>query len=211
MVHIQEIVNSLFTSKTYIIHRDGNENAWLVDIGDIEPVVSYLSEKNLRPEGVFLTHGHFDHLYGINNFIEKYPNCKVYATPFCIECLASPKLNMSKYHESPVSYDGDNVIALHEGKEICLFDTEPAMHVYETPGHNPGCMTMVFGNMIFTGDSFIPQIKVVTNVPGGDKIKAQESLERILQLSINKTIYPGHGEVFKFGEIREYYEKYIKL
>ena len=77
MVHIQEIVNSLFTSKTYIIHRDGNENAWLVDIGDIEPVVSYLSEKNLRPEGVFLTHGHFDHLYGINNLIARLSSEKV--------------------------------------------------------------------------------------------------------------------------------------
>lgn len=211
MVHIQEIVNSLFTSKTYIIYREGEEKAWLVDIGDIEPVVAFLNEKNLRPEGVFLTHGHFDHIYGINNLIEKYPNCKVYATPYCIECLASPKLNMSKYHESPKSYDGDNVVTIHEGDEISLFDTEPAMRVYETPGHNPGCMTMAFGDMIFTGDAFIPKIKVVTNVPGGDKIKAQESLERILRLSINKIIYPGHGGVFKFGEIREYYEKYIKL
>lgn len=210
MVHIQEIVNSLFTSKTYIIYCEGEEKAWLIDIGDIEPVVSFLNEKNLRSEGVFLTHGHFDHIYGINKLIEKYPKCKVYATPYCIECLASPKLNMSKYHENPISYEGYNVIELYEGDEICLFDNEPAMWVYETPGHNPGCMTMVLGNMIFTGDSFIPKVKVVTNIPGGDKLKAQESIGKILRLSIDKTIYPGHGEVFRFGEVREYYEKYIK-
>lgn len=209
MVHIQEIVNSLFTSKTYIIYREGDEKAWLVDIGDIEPVVAFLNEKNLRPEGVFLTHGHFDHIYGINNLIEKFPNCKVYATPYCIECLASPKLNMSKYHESPISYDGDNVIERREGDEICIFDNEPVMRIYETPGHNPGCMTMVLGNMIFTGDAFIPKVKVVTNIPGGDKIKANVSLEKILRLSIDNTIYPGHGEKFCFGEVREYYEKYI--
>ena len=136
MIKIKSIVNSLFASNTYIIYQEGVEKAWLVDIGDIEPVVSFLNEKKLRAEGVFLTHGHFDHLYGIKNLIEIFPSCKVYATSCCKECLASPKLNMSKYHESPISYVSNNVVEMHEGDEICLFDNEPAMRVYETPGHN---------------------------------------------------------------------------
>lgn len=211
MVHIHEIVNSLFTSKTYILYCDGVEKTWLVDIGDIEPVVSFLNGKNLMVEGVFLTHGHFDHIYGINNLIENYPNCKVYATSYCIEYLASPKLNMSKYHESPMSYEGDNVIEMHEGDEICLFDNDSVMRFYETPGHTLGCMTMILGNNIFTGDAFIPRVKVVTSIPGGDKEKALESIGRILRLAIDKTIFPGHGDVFHFGEVREYYDNYIKL
>lgn len=40
----KEIVNSVFTSKTYILSQVGYDNAWLVDKGDIEPVLFSLEE-----------------------------------------------------------------------------------------------------------------------------------------------------------------------
>ena len=72
MIQIKEIVNSIFTSKTYILFCEGEDKAWLVDIGDIEPVVAFLQEKKLMVEGVFLTHGHFDHIYGLPSLLEHY-------------------------------------------------------------------------------------------------------------------------------------------
>ncbi len=64
MIQIKEIVNSIFTSKTYILFLEGVKEAWLVDIGDIEPVVAFLGENHLGLAGVFITHGHFDHILG---------------------------------------------------------------------------------------------------------------------------------------------------
>lgn len=63
MIQFKEIVNSIFTSKTYILYCEGEDRARLVDVGDIEPVMEFLQERKLMVEGVFLTHGHFDHIY----------------------------------------------------------------------------------------------------------------------------------------------------
>ena len=192
MIQIREIVNSIFTSKTYILFCEGDHRAWLVDIGDVKPVVAFLEKKSLKVEGVFLTHAHFDHFYGLPELTNHYPQCKVYVTEYTKEGLASDKLNMSRYHETPVTFEGGNVLAVHEGDEIVLFDNEHAMHFYETPGHNPGCLTMVLGDMIFTGDAYIPGIGTNTQLPHADKGQAQHSLKRILKMAEGKKIFSGH-------------------
>lgn len=192
MINIHDITNTIFTSKTYILSKEGEDKAWLVDIGDVEPVLEYLNEKKLTVEGVFFTHAHFDHIYGIVSLMEAFPDCKVYVTEYAKEGLASEKLNMSKYHEAPLSYKGDNVIVMHEGDRMKLFEGEPEMEFYETPGHNPGCLTMVIGDIIFTGDAYIPGIGVNTIPPKSNKEQAKESLERILKLAKGKKILSGH-------------------
>ncbi|MBO6254987.1 MAG: MBL fold metallo-hydrolase [Bacteroidaceae bacterium] len=192
MIQIKEVVNSIFTSKTYILYCEGEDRAWLVDIGDIEPVIDFLQEKKLMVEGVFLTHGHFDHIYGLPSLFEYYPNCKVYTTEFGKKSLASDKLNMSRYHEMPIIYEGGNVVVVHEGERLKLFDGEPLLEFYETPGHNPGCLTMVLGDKIFTGDAYISGVGANTQLPHANKEQAQQSLERILKLVEGKEIFSGH-------------------
>lgn len=192
MLQIKEFVNSVFTSMTYVIYKEGEVKAWLVDIGDTEPVMAFLQEKRIGVEGVFLTHGHFDHIYGLPRLVEKYPDCKIYATEFCEKSLASDKLNMSRYHEMPIVYDGENVVVVHEGDTELLFDQEPLIQFYETPGHNPGCLTMVLGDKIFTGDAYIPGVGANTQLPHANKEQAVQSMERILKLAEGKTTLSGH-------------------
>ncbi|MBQ9674341.1 MAG: MBL fold metallo-hydrolase [Bacteroidaceae bacterium] len=192
MICIHDITNSIFTSKTYILYRNDDRKAWLVDIGDIEPVIEFLNQHNLSAEGVFLTHGHFDHIYGLNSLVEAFPNCKVYATEYTKQVIASDKLNMSRYHETPFAYQGDDIVVVRDGEGMCLFDDEPPMIFYETPGHNPGCLTMVLGNLIFTGDAYIPGVKVNTILPHANKELAKQSLDKILKLAEGRTILSGH-------------------
>lgn len=192
MIQIKEFVNSIFTSKTYILYREGKDVAWLVDIGDVAPVVSFLKAKGLIVRGVFLTHAHFDHIYGLEDLIKFFPDCKVYCTKYAKEALASDKLNMSKYHGTPIIYQKGNVVVAHEGDQMTLFEDEPQMEFYETPGHNPGCLTMVMGDLIFTGDAYIPGVGANTQLPYSDKQLAKQSLDRILNLTIGRRLYPGH-------------------
>lgn len=192
MIEIHDITNTIFTSKTYILSKDGEDKAWLVDIGDIEPVLSYLKARNLVAEGVFLTHAHFDHIYGLEALVDKFPECKVFVCEYAKQALASEKLNMSRYNGTPFSYSRDNVIVVKEGESITLFDGEPEMLFYETPGHNPGCLTMVVGNKLFTGDSYIPGVGANTKLPRADKEQAKVSLERIIKLAEGKTVLSGH-------------------
>ena len=192
MILVEEIVNSIFTSKTYILYQEGKDRAWLVDIGDIEPVIGFLDERHLSVEGVILTHGHFDHIYGLKSIMELFPDCHVYATEFTRLSLASDKLNMSRYHETPFTYEGDRVIIVHEGDSVRLFGNGPVLQFYETPGHNPGCLTAVAEDAVFTGDAYIPGVGANTQLPHADKVRAQESLERILKLAEGRTVFSGH-------------------
>ena len=192
MIKVKEIINSIFTSKTYILFREGDDKAWLVDIGDVTPTISFLDEKRLTVEGVFITHAHFDHIYGLPKWMKRYPQCKVYVTEYAKKGLASDKLNMSRYHEMPITYEGDNVVVIHEGNSIRLFEGEPEMKFYETPGHNPGCLTMAIDDMIFTGDAYIPEVGANTQLPHANKEQARQSIERILYLAEGKIILSGH-------------------
>ena len=192
MLQIKEIVNSIFTSKTYILFKEKEKEAWLVDIGDIEPVMTFLEKEGLYVKGVLLTHAHFDHIYGLPELVKIYPNCNVYVTEYAKEALASDKLNMSRYHDTPMKYNGDNVIVVHEGDVMVLFEREPEIRFFETPGHNPGCLTMMIGDYIFTGDSYIPGIGVTCQVPHANKEEAKQSMERILRLAEGKIIFSGH-------------------
>lgn len=142
--------------------------------------------------GVFLTHGHFDHIYGLPTLMQREPGAMIYATAYSLETIASEKLNLSKYNGTPMSYQCDNVIVVREGDKMELFRGEVPMAFYETPGHNPGCMTMVFKDMIFTGDAYIPGIGVNTHVPKADKELAKQSLERILNYAKGRIVLPGH-------------------
>lgn len=194
MIQIFEITNTVFNSKTYILYREGDRCAWLVDVGDIEPLLSFLDEHELSVKGIFLTHTHFDHIYGLQPLLRRFPSCSIYTTQYGKLGLASDKINMSKYYDSiePIAYDGENIIIVREEETVQLFKTEPSLHFYETPGHNPGCLTMVIGDVIFTGDSYIPGIGVTTNIRYADKEMAQVSLLKIMRLAEGKRIFSGH-------------------
>ena len=192
MIRIKEVVNSIFTSKTYILYHEGESKAWLVDIGDIEPVIVFCKEKGFSIEGVFMTHGHFDHIYGLKSLMEYFPKCKVFATEYCKKALASDKMNLSRYYGSSFCYKEENVELVHEGDRKVLFENEPLMNFYETPGHNPGCLTMVLGDLIFTGDAYIPEVGTNTQLPHADKELAKKSQQRIIKMAEGKRILSGH-------------------
>ena len=191
MLKIDYIVNSFFNSITWLLSDEESSWVWLVDCGDVEPIIEKIGERSIA--GVMLTHAHFDHIYGLPELLERYPNCRIYTNEIGRKTLANAKLNMSLYHEIPLTVEGKQICISCEGDDIELFDNIKA-RVYETPGHHPSCLTFMVGNNLFTGDAYIPGIKVVTNLPKGEKKQALLSLEKIKNLAEGKMICPGHGE-----------------
>lgn len=175
------MVNSIFTSNTYILQEEGTNDTYLVDIGDIEPILT----RKLNIKGVFITHGHFDHIYGIEALMEHYPSCKVYTNAIGKEYLADMKLNLSKYHGTPVSFKSPNVEEVIEGSKINILD-HYQVQVFETPGHNPSCLVFRLGDYLFTGDAYIPKAKLVTNIPKADKQLGLANRQRIKEELIDE-------------------------
>lgn len=194
MIKVFHIVNSVFTSRTYILSEEGCPDFWLVDCGDIDVLMNQLysqSGSTFSIRGVLLTHAHYDHIYGLSRLMELFPNAKIYTNDFGKLALADDRLNYSKYHYDPIVIESENVVVYDEGMNVDLFDGVVA-NVYHTPGHNPSCLTYEVGEYLFTGDAYIPGVKVVTTFKGGDKKLAAESVERIMMLAEGKIICPGH-------------------
>ena len=192
MLTVDYIINSVFGSTTWLLSDMGSNRVWLVDCGDSSRIMDKIGKR--RVEGVLLTHAHFDHIYGLPQLLDKYPDCTVFTNEMGRDTLASDKLNMSKYHECPIVVEGPQIHICREGDEIQLSENVAAK-VFETPGHNPSCLSFVVNDFFFTGDAYIPGMKVVTKLPGGDRAQAAESVKKILFLAKGKTICPGHGEM----------------
>ena len=190
-MQVKQIVNSVFTSNTYILSEAKSKWVWLIDIGDIKGVLNSLSKDKIV-KGVFITHTHYDHIYGINKLIASFPNCIVFTSEYGKKGLFSDKLNLSYYHEDLINFRGSNVKILHETNRIELFEN-CFLETLETPGHNWGCLTYKVDNYLFTGDSYIPNVKVVTKLKGGDRGENKKSLQKIMDnISENTIICPGH-------------------
>lgn len=194
-MEVCRVVNSVFSSNTYLLMENDEAGAVLVDIGDLEPVIKILHKQNKCLKAVFLTHTHYDHIYGIRKLIRTYPDCLIYTSEFGKEALASDRLNFSRYHSDPINWASDNVRVLHEGDAINIFH-RTCIDVFETPGHDKSCLTFRVGRNLFTGDSFIPGVKIVASFPNSNKLDAEQSRLRILSMLKDCNLYPGHGNAY---------------
>ena len=188
---IKRIVNSVFTSNTFVLTEEEADWCWLVDVGDWEPLLEAVGDLSIR--GLFITHTHYDHIYGINQIVSRYPDCVVYTSEKGKEGLYSDKLNFSRYHNDPILFQGKHLRLLKEGDRVNLFPSVDLM-VVETPGHDWSCLSYYTDQFVFTGDSYIPGIKVITSFPHSDKPLAVQSLEKILRLTKGRGVCPGHND-----------------
>jgi len=187
-VIVRRVVNTVYKSCTYLLIED--QRTWIVDCGDVDRLLPLVQGQLC---GVLLTHAHFDHIYGLNTLLSLYPSLPVVTNEYGLNGLNSDKLNFSRYYGDPFVLDSaDNVRLVQDGEQIPLFADIDARAVF-TPGHSPDCITWIAGDAVFTGDSYIPGVRTVTNIPHSDKELAAHSEAVIRELSMERLLYPGHA------------------
>lgn len=190
MIQVKQIQNKFFAVANYLIIDDAANYCWLVDVGDISLIKDAAEGRAIK--GVFLTHSHHDHMFGINDLMEANPDCNIYLSEAGVAVLASDKLNLSKYVGPIVSYKGDNEVPIQSKTEIEIY---PGVYItaIPTPGHSQDSITYLINNHLFTGDAYIPNVPVVTKLRGGDRILAMQSTLLIQSLIDSETVLcPGH-------------------
>lgn len=189
-IRILSHVNKIFSSVSYVVFSNISKDCWIIDIGDFESLNKLIGDYN--PKAVFLTHSHYDHIYGLNDICKIYPSIPVHTNANGMCLLKDSCNNLSGYFGSPFIFNSLSSISCVEDRENITFNGNLDIKAVFTPGHNPSCITWIVGDAIFTGDSYIPGFKTLTKLPGGDRQQAIKSERPIQQISKGKTIYPGH-------------------
>ncbi|GHU60835.1 MBL fold metallo-hydrolase [Bacteroidia bacterium] len=191
---IQQFVNSIFKSNTYLLSSLESERVWCIDPGDSAPILQWLEDNHKMLYGILVTHAHFDHIYGMNELLKSFPSVSIYISEYGAEGLTCDKLNGSRYTDTPLTVNHDRIEIVKENSQIELWANQ-VMDVWDTPGHNRDCISFYIPNMVFTGDALIPGIKVVTKTKYSDKETAAKSVQKIVSRTTPTTIiYPGHDQ-----------------
>lgn len=195
MIQIRQIVNEYQHSCTYILYNDDCEFAWLIDCGsDIQKVLEWLKTNDKRLRGIFLTHCHDDHICGLRQLLIEHPCVPIYLSAHeGVMCVQDIRMNLTKYTSTPFRVISDYFVELEDKAKVSIFN-DVELIAYLADGHSLDSMVYRVGDNLFTGDAYIPPLKVVTRLPGADKARAVQSLKMIQELIVNDNlnVLPGH-------------------
>jgi glyoxylase-like metal-dependent hydrolase (beta-lactamase superfamily II) len=195
-MHVKQFLSPEFGSNTYLVSDDSGLINWLIDAGNVADALSSLLPGAVIQK-LFLTHSHFDHILQVNDFVKNFPSATIYTSLEGKKGLYSDKLNLSFYHDNPVVLEKGCVKVIGDGT-LLDFDSSYSLLVHETKGHNEACLSFQIGSFLFTGDSFIPGVKIVTKLKGGSRVDSEKSLRLIRSLIKPDTVVcPGHGSMMQ--------------
>lgn len=180
----------IYGANTYVLYDDKKE-ALIIDCGgDPEDVVKLLEDNGLKAVAIVVTHGHFDHIAGVEKLRELL-GVKVYGAEREKDLFDSAQNNLSfKTLVGPVTLKPD--VYFKDGDELKFGDI--ILKVMETPGHTEGSVCLYNDSMIFTGDTIFRGNIGRTDLYSGSQVKMNESLKRIRDhFQKDLIVYPGHG------------------
>lgn len=203
MILKQFILGSMENNNYLLIDEGakGSKEAVLIDCTEeSEDIENTLLEYNANLKYILLTHGHFDHVLGVNN-VKKKHNCKVLMHEADKPILESIE-SFSKMFDMPLTGDPQIDDYIKEGDTIKFGKNK--IKVIHTPGHTQGCVCYLLNNDIFTGDTLFCDYIGRTDLPGGDFEQIVTSIKtKLYTLDENIKVYPGHGPTSTIGYEKE--------
>lgn len=185
-----------FLANCYCVRKDEQATeCLLIDPGlEPEPLVQFLDAKGLTPALIVLTHGHADHIGGLETIRQRWPRVRVMIHEADAGMLPDPNVNLSILAGTMVQARPADVLLGDETR----FLTELGMRfeVLHTPGHTPGgiCLYSAKDGVLFSGDTLFAGSVGRSDFPGGDHEQLIEGIrQKLLTLPEQTTVYPGHG------------------
>ncbi|MFK7858501.1 MAG: MBL fold metallo-hydrolase [Granulosicoccus sp.] len=153
-------------------------------------IIDFVKQRELRVEWLIETHVHADHLSAAP-YIQEQLGGKIgigHNITVVQDTFGKIFNEGTQFERDGSQFDG----LFHDGDTYQV--GELSVQVIATPGHTPACMTHVMGNAAFVGDTlFMPDSgSARADFPGGDAGVLYDSIQRILSLPDDMTLYMCH-------------------
>lgn len=204
------VTDPVTESNCYII--PGNDTCLVIDPGNFDLLEETLQKRKLAPSIVLLTHGHCDHIGGLNELRDRY-SVTVIAAEACSEEMQDTRLNMSRRMEVFLYYKSRGTRMIPYRPFVCkpadlVFEDEYTVVFEERklqmkalPGHTRGSTVILYGDRLFCGDYLLPEDQVVIRLPGGSEEEYEAAARPWLKRIPDRTlICPGHGVPYRMNE-----------
>ena len=188
---IVNIPTGMLQANTYLVCDETSRLGFIVDLGGYSKELKNIIEKNdIQIQYIVLTHGHGDHIGGVQEHLKDFPDAKVVCSRAEEKMLLDPELNEA-HHFGPekVSFKPD--ILVDDGDTLTVGNM--TMKFIMTPGHTEGGMCILIDDVLFSGDTLFCRSIGRTDLAGGDFRTIMESIKKKLFLLPDETqVLPGH-------------------
>ena len=202
-LELQQCVLGPVYTNCYIAKNKETGEALIIDPADSPSKIELkVNAMGARPVAVLLTHGHFDHIMGVEAVREKY-QIPVYACRQEEEMLREPSVNMTDQMGKSCSIRPDVFLDDLQVFEAAGF----SIQMIHTPGHTKGscCYYLKEEGVLFSGDTLFCGSVGRTDFPGGSASQIRASLHRLLAaLPDDTSVYPGHDTSTTIGYEKRY-------
>lgn len=211
-IKIGKMVLGVCQTNCYFLYREGGAECIVVDPADQGVNIFRALQKNgFRVAGILLTHGHFDHIWGLDELRdaanaasdEDAEPVKAYAYEAERVLLQDADKNVSRQAGRPCTTYAD--VYVKDGQEITIAGM--TCKVIATPGHTAGgcCYYFEEAGFLLSGDTLFAESVGRTDFPTGSMSTLVRSVrEKLFVLPDDTKVYPGHGESTTIGHEKEY-------